>query len=111
MPPADALSYRRSRRFLSWSKGDRELIERRLGKIILDPGPVGQPKLNAESELWSCKFVVGDAQETAVFSIYTRSAKAAEGGSKGIRAALGCTLVRFSLSLNSICSRNFVAIS
>jgi hypothetical protein len=53
MPPADALSYRRSRHFLSWSKGDRELIERRLGKIILDPGPVGQPKLNAESELWS----------------------------------------------------------
>ena len=35
-----------------------ELIERRLGKIILDPGFVGQRKLNAESDLWSCKFVV-----------------------------------------------------
>jgi hypothetical protein len=54
---ANALSYGRSRHFLSWSKGDRELIERGLRKIILDPGFVGQRKLNAESDLWSCKFV------------------------------------------------------
>jgi hypothetical protein len=97
--------YGRCRHFLSWSKGARELIERRLGKIILDPGSVGQRKLNAESDLWSCKFVVGNAQETAVFPIYKRSAKVAERGSKGIRAGLGRTLVRFSLPINSICSK------